>query len=377
MADLVNNEIDEEIEKQSNIFLKKLKSDMHFKSSYSGDSMSFDWVDEIENACPFIDNVIRKPKLILIQEEVTVKIEKSKRINVQSVKDLSKHTNYIDKVDKKTQDVQPSKILDIRNEETYNIYENRFLYTLLNDLERFLHKKEEMLNNFQIKDDKLLEYVSNTETDVDKVDIEVRLTSTSLPTGAKDKKLEEEIKKQKVRIKRIREYMNSWQKSEVIKALDKAHISLIKPPVKPTNIILKNPNFQVAVRLWDFIRAYDINPQDNTADNLENEGNDNLKTFLDHSFLIDYFVLDSMSKSKREEKEKMSKYAVLMLKKEIYRTVSFLLDNGVKITDEQLIKMVANEMKSEKDTRLVGANDVKKKFKNAMDEYLERTQDYL
>jgi len=34
-------------------------------------------------------------------------------------------------------------------------------------------------------------------------------------------------------------------------------------------------------------------------------------------------------------------------------------------------------MKNDKGERLVGVDDVKKKFQNAMEEYLERTQDYL
>ena len=41
------------------------------------------------------------------------------------------------------------------------------------------------------------------------------------------------------------------------------------------------------------------------------------------------------------------------------------------------MKLVAKELKEEKSDRLVGADDVKKKFKSAMDEYLERTQEYL
>lgn len=378
MDKIISEEIDPEVKEKSDKFLKKLEADMDYQADYSGDLMSFDWVDEIEKACPFVDIIVRKPKLILVQEEVVVKVEKSKRINVTSVKDLAKHTNYIDKVDKKTQDVKPKKILDIRNEETYNIYENRFLYTLISDLDRFLYNKEQQLNNFQITNNKKLEYAANTETDSEKINIEIRLTSESLPTGTQDEKLEKELEKIKFRIKRIREYLNSWQHSEMVKALDKAHISTIKPPVKPTNIILKNPNFQLAVKLWDYIRTYDfVNKDDESKENLQSDGSDTLKLFLNHSFLIDYYVLDSISKTKREQKEKISKYAVELLTEEINRTISLLLDNGIKITDEELLSLIAKDIKNQKSERLVGVDDVKKKFKNAMDEYLERTQDYL
>ena len=84
-----------------------------------------------------------------------------------------------------------------------------------------------------------------------------------------------------------------------------------------------------------------------------------------------------MSTSKREQKERMSRYAVLMISEEIRRTISLLLDTGIEITDEELLEMIAKQIKDEKSNRLVGINDVKKKFKTAMDEYLERTQNYL
>ena len=39
--------------------------------------------------------------------------------------------------------------------------------------------------------------------------------------------------------------------------------------------------------------------------------------------------------------------------------------------------MIAQEIKNERAQRLVGAEDVKKKFQSAMDDYLERTKEYL
>lgn len=368
-------EVEKEVKDKTDIFLKKLGSEMFFKSDYEGNLVSFDWVDIIEEACPYIDIIVRQPKIALIREENTVKIEKSKKITVASIKDLSKHTEYINKVDKKTKSVEPKKILDVRNEETYNIYENRFLYTLIDSLLKFVLEKEELLNNFELSDDKVLEYSAKTVTDFEKVDIELKVTSETLPTAKVDKKIKDEIKKIKARIKRIKEYISSWQRSEMYKALDKAHVSFIKPPIKKTNIILKNPNFRIAVKLWEYLLKFE--DDEDTKENDTDNGNDVLKGFLDHSFLIDYFVLDSLVPSKREQKKKMAKNAVLLLTEEIRRIVDLLLSAGIEITDEELLNMIAKEIKKDKSERLVGIDDVKKKFKNAMEEYLERAQEYL
>ena len=364
-------------EKQNNkIFLKKLESQMAYKSDYTGDLISFDWVDEIEAACPYIDIIIRNPKFALVREENVVKIEKAKKITVASVKDLAKHTENINKVNK-DKNVEVKKILDVRNEETYNIYENRFLYTLINQLIRFVLKKEELLNNFELSDNKLLEYAADTETELEKINIEVKITSTVLPSAKVDKKIKEEIKNIKQRIKRIKQFFASWEKSEMVKALDKAHVPFVNPPIKKTNIILKNPNFRIAVKLWEFINNYDYEDKDDRKENIDDDANDILKGFLDHSFLIDYLVLDSMVPLKREQKKKMAQHAILLLTEELKRIVNLLLSCGYEITEEDILKLIAKEIKEDSSNRLVGTDDVKKKFKNAMEEYLERTKEYL
>ena len=375
----LNLSLDDEKNLNSRVFLDKLKSEMNYKSLYNGDLISFDWLEKIEFACPYIDIIVRNPKLTLIQEENLVKVERSKRITVASVKDLAKHTQYIEDVDKKTNDVRPSKILDIRNEETYNIYENRFLYTLINDLHRFVADKEKLLDNFEINKNKTLEYKGSSVTKLEKVNIEVKVSSTSLPTKQDDKKLEEEINDAKKRLKRVNDYLSSWDKSEMVKALTKEHVNFVSPPLKKTNILLKNPNFRIAVRLWDYIRTYDLDKKDDSKESDDNNSIDIMKSFLDHSFLIDYAVMDSMVKLKREQKKNMTQYAVVILTEEISRVMDLLASCGYKTTEEELLSLIAKELKDEKKNRSVSVNadDVKKKFKTAMEEYLERTQKYL
>lgn len=364
---------------KSQSFLTKLESDMDYKSLYNGDLISFDWLDEIEFSCPYIDIIVRNPKLTLIQEENLVKVERSKRITVASVKDLAKHTQYIEDVNQKTNDVRPSKILDIRNEETFNIYENRFLYTLLEDLNRFVREKEKLLNEFELNKSKTLEYKGTSVTTKEKVSVELRVSSMSFPSKQDDKKLEEEFKNAKVRLKRVKDYLSSWDRSEMVKSLRKLHINLVKPPLKKTNILLKNPNFRIAVRLWDFIRTYDLDEKDESKEGDDNNRVDVIKSFLDHSFFIDYSVLDSMARLKREEKKNMIDYSVIILKEEVIRVVNLLTSCGYKVTDDELLSFIAKEIKDDNDNknRLTNTNEVKKKFKSAMDEYLERTQKYL
>ena len=369
--------VDETLNENSKVFLKNTDSDMHFKSDFLGDSLSFEWMDEIENACPFIDIIVRNPKLALVQEEMVVKVEKAKKITVASVKDLARHTNYISKINKKTQDIEPNKIMDVRNEETYNIYENRFLYSLIYTMNKFILEKEDLLNELEVNNKKVLEYKANTKTLKEKVDISLKITSTSIPNDDTNKNIEEEIENIKQRIKKVKEYINSWQKSEMVKALDKAHITLINSQVKKTNIILKNPNFQIAVKLWDYLRNYYLNENKNLKENFDTDGNNIIKVFLDRSFLMNYFVLDSIAASKREQKEKLSKYAILMCAEEIDKIISLLLSLGIKVDENEFMRFISDEIKKQKRIQSTGSDAVKRKFKKEMDEYMERIKDYL
>jgi len=377
MAKLFDDFIDENLREEAKTFAKKTKSEMHFNLDLSGGLNDLEWLDIIEEVCPYIDNVVRHPKLTLIREELTVKTEKSKKVNVASVKDLARHTNYITKVDKKTDEVQPEKILDIRNEETYNIYENRFLFTLIDNLNRFMLKKEDLLKNLEMKNHKMLEYVGNSKTSREKVHIEVKVTSEELPKNENDPSLDDDVNSILFRVRRIREYLTSWEKSEMIKTLAKLHVPPVLAPLKRTNIIIKNPNFQMAVKLWNFFQTYGIDEEEPSKNIIDTNGDEKLIAFLDRAFLFDYLMLDSVEKKKREEKEKLCKVVILMLSEEIERTLRYLNDNGFDLTKEELLSNIVKEIKYEKGTRLVGTDDVKKKFKSVMDEYLERTQENL
>lgn len=369
--------VNKEIKDTRDDFLKNVDSEMDYRSLFQSDLLVFDWVDEMEFACPYIDIIVRNPKLTLIQEKNVVKVERAKRVNVDSVKNLAKNTHYINKI-KDDQSVEPKKILEVRNEETFNIYENRFLYTLIDDMARFIRDKEQILNHFELIENKRMEYAATTKAAGEKIHIEVAISSESLPNQKIDKKLEEEIKKVKKRLKRIKDYISSWYHSPMMKQLEREHVKPIKPPLKKTNITLKNPNFRIAARLWDFIRAYDLDEKENNQNNTNlNDSIELLKGFLDHSFFIDYSVLNSMKTQKRMQKKTMTEYALVILTEEVHRIVSLLLSSGVKITDEELLALIAKEIKAEKKERLVGSDDVKKKFQTAMDEYLERMQKNL
>jgi len=107
------------------------------------------WVDAIEKCIVPLDNIVRNPRKFIVQEEEIVPIERAKKITAESVRHLAQHTNMIARVD--DDKVTPSSILNVFREESFEIYENRFIFTLLKLLIRFIDTRYDVL--FKIKDD--------------------------------------------------------------------------------------------------------------------------------------------------------------------------------------------------------------------------------
>ena len=114
--DKLYGKIDKKISDDCIEFNKNIESNMRYRNEISSDLLNLEWLDLLENACPYIDNIIRNPKLTLIREENVNKIEKVRKTSVESVKNLAVHSQYIEKIDDLTKDVQPSKLLEVYNE---------------------------------------------------------------------------------------------------------------------------------------------------------------------------------------------------------------------------------------------------------------------
>lgn len=115
-------------------FMDKIDSTVDIKAEYEKVIEDTEWIEIMEETVPYIDNILRNPNRFIVNEEEIVKIELARKITVESIKHLSKNTNLIQDYDKKTGDVRPSKILNINKEENYDTYENRFIYTLIQNM---------------------------------------------------------------------------------------------------------------------------------------------------------------------------------------------------------------------------------------------------
>ena len=111
-------------ERDQSKFNNNIRSSLVVNTDVHRVDADFEWLDIMEDTIKYLDNILRNPNRFIVNEEEIVKVELARRITVESIRHLSKHTNYIQKIEDNG-DVKPSKILNIQKDESYDTYENR------------------------------------------------------------------------------------------------------------------------------------------------------------------------------------------------------------------------------------------------------------
>lgn len=214
---------------------------------------SSDWIDILEDCIVALDTIVRNPRKFIVIEEDIVDISLARSISVESVKHLSQHTNLISNVDKRTGMVVPSKILNTSKEESFEIYENRFIYTLLLKLKDFIESRFNAIKNALMQSGELGVDISS-EFSIDGNKVCYKLTSNAnFPfenvLQSKTKGTPTNLE----RVVRIKNIINDFLSSPFAKEM--CSCALVRPPITRTNVILKDPNFKKALVLWQYIET--------------------------------------------------------------------------------------------------------------------------
>lgn len=213
------------------------------------------WVEEIEACIIPLDNIIRVPRKFIVQEEEIVPIERARKITNESIRHLAQHTNMIAKVE--GDDVTPNQILNVFREESYEVYENRFVFTLMQNLVRFIDVRYNVLFNISDDDNMAsLKMESEFNRGREKVQYKLEVSAQSAGSDLDDNAGPDgENATAFQRIERVKKIINEYAHSSFMKEL--RNCVPVRPPIMRTNAIQKNPNFRACLKLWQFIQSYD------------------------------------------------------------------------------------------------------------------------
>ena len=348
-------------------FLDTIDSKLEVKNKFRKVIYDYSWLEKMEDTMYYLDNIMRNPKKFIINEEEVVKIEKARKVTVESIRHLTQHTSYIQEFDQKSGEVKPSKILNINKEEDYDMYENRFIYTLLVNMKMFIARVSgDCINGSNMVSNKNIKYSAVTKINSEKVGIDINLNATDSkglnPSSKNGLSIAQRIDKVNLQIANC---MNS----DLIKNLEKAHVTFVRSPIKRTNVILKNPNFQKAMELWTFLESYDFNNV--IEENVDDEYED-VSTFRDtmnDSFLLDYLVMNEMlnnGNSKYDDGE-VSKYY-------INKIIKTFVDNNNDFNEDDFVKMLRDEFREIKRVKDIKLNRIRRIYQKDLNNYKKIVQ---
>ena len=324
-------------------FLDNIDARLQVQNKYRKVIFDYSWLEKMEETMNYLDNIIRNPKKFIINEEEVVKIEKARKVTVESIRHLTQHTSYIQQYDQHTGEVKPSKILNINKEESFDLYENRFIYTLLINMKMFISR------------------VGGSSENGSSIKIDLNSSNNKNLTSTNNLGLSVSQ-----RIEKIKMQLADFTNSDFIKDIERANVSLVRSPIKKTNIILKNPNFQKAVELWNFLESYDFdNFQEENIDN-EYEDTSDFRNNMNDSFLIDYIVLNNVldNDKNKEELYKLNKYYITKIIKDF-------VDNNNNYDEKAFIKMLKEEFKEVKKVKTIKLNRIRNIYQKDIEKYLK------
>lgn len=263
-------------QESADIFIAKTSSNLSIESDIEEVVCDYSWVPVIEDCIPYLDEIIRNPRRFLVQEEDIVPVEKAKKITEETVKHLAQHTNLIQDVDEDGF-IKPLKVLNVRKEDTLDLYENRFIYSLIVNLQIFLRNQISTNGGESFKKcNRKVTYNGETKLKNNNIKVSVSLESNFFDNlSDKDSKDGASIFD---RIERINEIIMDFACSQFMKSM--GQVTMVRSPIRKTNVILKDTNFQQALSLWEYIEKQQVtDPKQTKKDNVVEENEDIEKRF--------------------------------------------------------------------------------------------------
>ncbi len=229
------------------------------------------WLDMIEDTVLSLDNIIRNPNRYIKNLEDIVPIELAQGITDESIVHLAQHTDMIAMVDDDGM-VTPDRILNITKEESFDTYENRFVVTLLGNLDYFITR---CLNSISEGGKDVTEVTLSGESTIGREKIKYHMFfscegHSHVTASDHYELLHTDTSKLTVlqRVERIRKILYNFRDTFLIKELKDC--APVRPPLHMTNVLLRNPDFAKAVALWNFMTSYrgddvEVTAVDNTV----------------------------------------------------------------------------------------------------------------
>lgn len=336
----------------ANKFIASTSSNITVKRDIDACVSDTSWIDMVEECIPYLDNIIRNPRRFIVQEENIVPIEKAKVVTEESIRHLAQHTSMIQEV-QEDGTVIPLKLLNVYREETVDLYENRFIKSLVDNLYTFVNNKlNESDQRSYAKVESTVSYSGLMKKKGEEVEVNLQLKSkkdTEIDASKDGHSLEE-------RISHIKDIVSAFRGSTFIKSLKES--SPVRSPIRKTNVILKEQNFIKALELWEYLEKNNIKPITSIDKKTEIVKDADIKTKYDLAFFIDNDAIDMNAASNKSEFNSAI----------ISKLVNDFVFTG-DITEKEFKKLMEKEFKEAKKRKDKATNAIRKTIEDFLNDY--------
>lgn len=210
-----------------------------------------EWISMIEDSLDAINTIIEKPRRFITTEEEVVPVSLAKKISADSVRHLSQNTQFLAPSD--DGGVHPTRILNVNTVETYDLYENRFIYHLIQRLLTFVDKRTDVIfwstgneirNRFKMH--------SKIDDAYEQIEYSVEMTVKNRQSFAENDADNMDVF---MRIDRVRRLVMALRGASFCQIMNGC--SAVRSPIQRTNLIMKDPNYRKCYQLWQFMERYD------------------------------------------------------------------------------------------------------------------------
>ena len=209
------------------------------------------WLTTIEESLDAINAIIEKPRRFVTTAEEVVPVALAKKITADSVRHLSMNTQFI--ASNEDGNIQPTRVLNVTTEETYDLYENRFIYHLIQRLVTFIDKRTDVI--FWSTGDEIsntLKMESKVDDAYEEIEYKIEMKIKNRQSFAENDSDNLQVF---MRIDRVRRLVMALRNSSFCSLM--AGCSKVRSPIQRTNLMMKDPNYRTCYKLWQFLESYD------------------------------------------------------------------------------------------------------------------------
>lgn len=209
------------------------------------------WLGVIEESLDALNRITEHPRRFVTSNEEVVPVALARKITADSVRHLSMNTQFI--ASSKDGEIQPTKILNVTVEETYDLYENRFIYHLVQRLVTFIDKRTDVI--FWSTGDETcntLQMHSKVDDAYEQIEYKLEMKVKNTQSFAEN---DSDNMSVFMRIDRVRRMVMALRTSAFCDLMKGC--ARVRSPIQRTNTIMKDPDYRVCYRLWQFLESYD------------------------------------------------------------------------------------------------------------------------